>query len=227
MTAKLALINKQDTCEIVRDQIAAIIAIEMANQFELATAAAEDDEDIIPADWSASIYIERSHPIPIDYLPAINVSFDNDRFDNKNSNMIDRQRATGIFYIDCYAKKDTTDAMSGDELTSRDADRLARLARNIIMSQEYTYLALGYRELGTGKNLVTRRYIPKREKLRPDMKQEGYENVVVCRLTLEVEYDELSPQVVMNDLELLIFSCKRESSAQIYFTAEYDLTEGD
>jgi len=222
MTAKLSLINKQDTFEIVRDQIAAILAIEQANQFALATA--EADPDIIPANWFFNTYIERTHPIPIENLPAINISFDNDRFDNKNSNMIDRQRVTGVFYIDCYAKEDTTDIMSGDELTSRDADRLARLARNIIMSQEYTYLALGYRELGNGKNLVTRRYIIKREKLKPDIKQEGYENVVVCRLTLEVEYDELSPQVVMNDLELLITICKRESSNKIYFTAEYDLT---
>jgi len=216
------LIDKQDTCEIVRDQIAAILAIEIEHQSELADDAGKD-----PADFFFSVFSDCSNPWESDEIPLVNIHFNNDRFDNKNSNMIDRQRATGTFYIDCYANKKTTDADSGDELSSKDADRIARLVRNILMAQEYTYLALGYRELGNGNNLVTRRYIQKREKFKPDIKQEGYENVVACRLTIEVEYDELSPQAIMENLELLILSCKRESTSQIYFKTEYNLTEGD
>jgi hypothetical protein len=214
------LIDKQDTCEIIRDQIAAILAIEIEHQAELADDAGKD-----PADFFFSVFSECSNPWESDEMPLVNVHFNNDRFDNKNSTMIDRQRATGTFYIDCYANKKTTDADSGDELSSKDADRIARLVRNILMAQEYTYLALGYRELGNGNNLVTRRYITKREKFGIDIRQEGYENIVACRIILEVDYDELSPQVVMENLELMILSCKREDSGQIYFNAEYDLKE--
>jgi hypothetical protein len=221
MIAKITtIIDKQDTCEIIRDQIAAILAIEITNQEVLAIAVGKN-----PADFLFSVFSDCSNPWESEEMPLVNVHFNNDRFDNKNSNMIDRQRATGTFYIDCYANKKTTDADSGDELSSKDADRIARLVRNILMAQEYTYLALGYRELGNGNNLVTRRYITKREKIGIDIRQEGYENIVACRITLEVDYDELSPQVVMENLETLILSCTQEDSGKVNFNAEYNLKE--
>ena len=51
------LIDKQDNSEIVRDQIAAILATEVANQQALATADGKD-----PADYKLRIYTERSNP---------------------------------------------------------------------------------------------------------------------------------------------------------------------
>jgi len=218
MSAKITtLINKQDSNEIIRDQLGAILAIEVSNQRTLATAAELD-----PDDFSFSVYIEQAKPWESEEMPLANVVFDNDRFDNKNSNIIDRQRATGTFFIDCYAKKETTDSYSGDELSSKEADRIARLVRNIIMAGEYTYLCLGTRELST--SIVTRRYVVRREKFQPDTRNEAYENIIACRLTIEVEYDEFSPQVEMEDFELLINSCKREDE-KVYFSTEYDMTE--
>jgi hypothetical protein len=219
VSAKITtLINKQDSNEIVRDQIAAILAIEVANQRALAIAAS-----LNPDDFSFSVYIEQSKPWESSEMPLVNVIFDNDRFDNKNSNTIDRQRATGTFIIDCYAHKITNDDSSGDELSSREADRIARLVRNIIMAGEYTYLCLGTREYPSG-GIVSRRYIPRREKFQPDMRSEAYENIVACRLTVEVDYDEFSPQAEMLDFELLINSCERDDE-KVYFSTEYDMTE--
>lgn len=211
------LIEKQDTNEIIRDQLAAILAIEVANQRTLAIADSQD-----PDNYSFSIHIERSKPWESEEMPLVNVLFDNDRFDNKNSNVVERQRATGTFYIDCYAKKDTTDDSSGDELSSREADRIARLARNIIMAGPYTYLAFGILELGAGNNIVTSRRVMRREKFQPDIRIEGYENIIACRLTIEVEYDEFSPQVELPDFELLINSCQRDDG-KVFFTTEDDM----
>lgn len=220
MSAKITtLIDKQDSNEIIRDQIAAILAIEITNQQTLAIAASRD-----PDDFSFSVYIERSNPWVSNEMPLVNIIFDNDRFDNKNSNRIDRQRAVGTFHIDCYAKKDTTDNNTGDELSSKEADRIARFVRNIIMSGQYIYLALGHNDLGVGNNIVTSRYIMRREKFQPDIRNEGYENIIACRLTLEVEYDELSPQVEMEDFELLINSCTRSDDDKVYFSTEYNMT---
>ena len=220
MSAKITtLIDKQDSNEIIRDQIAAILAVEIANQKALAIIAGKDNPD----DYFFSVYIERSKPWESGNMPLVNVLFDNDRFDNKNSNRVDRQRSVGTFYIDCYATKETTDDNAGDELSSKEADRIARLARNIIMAGEYTYLALGYDELGVGNNLVTSRYVIRREKFQPDIRNEAYENIIACRLTIEIEYDELSPQAEMEDFELLIHSCIRDDD-KIFFNAEYDMT---
>lgn len=215
------LIDKQDTCEIIRDQLAAILAIEIAHQAELAEDSGKNVDD-----FYFSVYSECSNPWEVDEMPLVNISFDNDRFDNKNSDLLSRQRATGTFYLDCYANKKTTDADSGDELSTREAVRIARFVRNIIMSNEYTYLLLGTRELGANSSLVTRRRISRREVFKSDIKAENYENVVACRLTLEVDYDEFAPQTVMTDLELLILQCEQEDTGKVNFNAEYDLKEG-
>lgn len=213
------LIEKQDTNEIIRDQIAAILAIEVENQRQLAISQLKN-----PDDFSFSVFIERSRPWESREMPLVNVLFDNDRFDNKGSDIIKEQKAVGTFYIDCYGKKAADETNTGDELASKEVDRIARLVRNIIMAGEYTYLGLGYRELGTGNNLVFKRYIMRREKFMPNINQDGYENIIACRLILEVEYKELSPQAIPVDFELMILQCKKEDG-QVYFTAEYDLID--
>ncbi len=214
------LIDKQDSNEIVRDQIAAILAVEVANQKVLATAAGKD-----PALWDFAIFIERSKPWEIQTetdgneageMPLVNVSFDSDTFDNKNSNGVERQRTRGIFYVDCYGFKTRTILKTGDELSSRESDRIAKLVRNILMSAAYTYLNI--------RPIISRRYITRREKFAPDIRQEGFENIVATRITIEVEYDENSPQVTPVDLELIYGKCTRSDSGQIYFEIEIDTT---
>jgi len=51
------LIDKQDSFEIIRDQIAAILSTEVASQMALAIAEAKE-----PNDWKMRIFIERSNP---------------------------------------------------------------------------------------------------------------------------------------------------------------------
>lgn len=223
LTAKiLTLIDKQDNAEIIRDQIAAILAIEVAKQITLATAAGKN-----PDLYSFSTYIERSKPWISGEMPLVNVFFDSDRFDNKGASLVNKQTTVGTFIIDYYGKKDTTSSNSGDELASKEADRVARIARNILMAGEYAYLALGSRELGVGSNIVSYRTMLTREKFQPDQRNEATENIVACRLKLEVGYIETSPQASTVDFELLITSCKRASDGKVLFTKEDDMTEGD
>jgi len=227
-----SLIEKQDTNEIIRDQIAAILTIEIANQEYLAKTANKDQSN-----FSADVYIERSRAWQVmtseddgeetgDFISGlINVCFDNDVFDNKNSNNIERQRAIGTFFIDCYGHKNKTEdrdgnTIEGDELSSKESDRIARLARNIIMSGPYTYL--GFVQHG---GLVARRYINKREKFLPTIDNKAYENVIGTRLTLQVEYDELSYQATGENLELLINTCEIGEDGLVSMIQEFDLTE--
>jgi hypothetical protein len=229
MIAKIdSLIDKQDTNEIIRDQIAAILAIENANQVDRAKASGKNIED-----FDFDVYIERSRPWevltssdgdPIGMMPLVNVVYDGDSFNGKNSNQTERQRATGIFYIDCYAHKNKTKLMAGDRATSLEADRIARLVRNIIMSAHYETLGLGWQNFGQGLNLVYSRMITKREKFVPQIDNKSFENVIGSRITLEVEYDEYAPQYTPTDLDLLVFKCNITENGLIYFEANFDMT---
>jgi len=142
-----ALIDKDDTNQIVRDKIAVILAEEIANQRALAVLASKPNPD----DWFFNVYIERAKPWEIEtdndgteggQLPLVNVFYDNDVFDNKNSNTVEKQRTKGTFFIDCYGFKSRTSADAGDELSSKEADRIAKFVRNILMAGVYTNLVL-------------------------------------------------------------------------------------
>ena len=54
----LPLIDKQDSFEIVRDQIAAILKTEITSQIALATTAGKPNPD----DWKLRIFSERANP---------------------------------------------------------------------------------------------------------------------------------------------------------------------
>ena len=221
-----ALIDKQDNNEIVRDQIAAILAIEIDCQKDLAKIA-----DKNPIDWDIDIYVERLRPWEIlsdgngeeiSQTPLVNISFDNDVFDNKGSDSVGHQKVKGTFFLDCYTHKNTYKDGSGiiqqgDELTSKESDKIARLVRNILMADIYTYLQI--------RDIVSRRNILKREKFIPsDREGRFFENVIATRITFEVDYDEFSPQTAGEDLELLINRCEIKEDGSIYFDSQFDLT---
>jgi hypothetical protein len=231
MAARIStLIDSQDNVEVIRNQIASILALEESNQKTLALANNKN-----PNNWKFSVYTERNRLWEIlsnvdgsenSEAPLVNISYDTSLYDNKNSDLIYRRRVKSVYYIDCYAHKNRMPNMTGDEATSKEAERIARLVRNIIMSAHYYQLALGYRELGTGNNIVFQRNIIKQEKLLPtDREGQVFENVTLARLTLEVDHDETSPQVELRDLDLLFFQCTKADDGRVYFEIESDLTE--
>ena len=87
----LPLIDKQDNFEVIRDQIAAVLVAETANQMQLATNAAKD-----PQGWKLRVFTERSNPWEqwlngaTDKSPLVNVWYDNSNFDQKASNISER-----------------------------------------------------------------------------------------------------------------------------------------
>ena len=117
MTAQITtLIDRLDNVEVVRDQIGAILLVEQLAQQSLATAAIKD-----PEQWRLRIFSERSCPWEVfqdpdsddyDAAPLINVSFDNDAFDMSTSNVVERQKATAAFNIDCYAQSASSFGLS-------------------------------------------------------------------------------------------------------------------
>jgi len=217
-----SLIDKQDTFEIVRDQIAFILASESVSQMALAVLAAKD-----PDDWKLNVYTERSNafeqflsedPEP---TPIVNIWYDNSNFDKSSSNIMERQKSETIYNIDCYGYGvASSDGGSGHNPGDREAafevQRTLRLVRNILMAATYTHLDL--------QGIVWTRWTQSITAFQPELSGTQYEQVQAIRLALQVDFNEFSPQVTPEELELIHVDVKRTGDGKIIVDAEYDYT---
>lgn len=216
-----ALIDKQDTAEVVRDQIAAILALETAAQVALATAAGKTN----PEDWKLRVYRERSNPwenLPGhngDNSPLVNVWWDASSFEMAASNIVERQKAAATINIDCYGYGKSADVpagghTAGDQNAAEAVQRAVRLVRNILMAAEYTYLGL--------RGTVWRRWVDSITMFQPQQNNQNVHHIVAARVSFRVEFNEFSPQVPPETLELLTTEVRRTEDDQIVIEADYE-----
>jgi hypothetical protein len=211
----LDLIDKQDNVEIVRDQIAAILTVELANQKTLSGGVPQPQ-----------VFVERSNPWgqfiePASVMPSlINVWFDNESFDESTSNVVERQKCVATINVDCYgaaASVDDGDPAGGhqpaDLQAALEAQRTVRLARNILMAGAYTYLGL--------RGLVWKRFPQTISMFQPQIDNHAVQRVVGARLALQVQFNEFSPQVTGEPLETLMIEVLRKETGQLLLRAEY------
>jgi len=222
-----ALIDKQDTFEIVRDQIAALLALEVDSQMTLATAAGKD-----PNLWKLRIYSERANPleewrdpdpmsVDFDSSPIVNVRYDTGGFPMNKGNVVERQLHEGTFTLDCYGLGITADNASeghdpGDESAALGAHRAVRLVRNILMAATYTYLGL--------QGTVWRRWPQSITVFQPQIDNHPVQHIVGARLSLRADFNEFSPQVTPETLDLLTVQVKRTEDGQVVLATNYDYT---
>lgn len=214
----LDLIDKQDNFEIIRDQIAAILVTEIANQMSLAPT---------PADYKLRVYTERSLPWEVylegvtDFSPIVNVWFDNINFDQSKSNIVERQAGVAAYNIDCYGYAEASDDgatgfIAGDQGAALEAHRAIRLVRNILMAAENTYLQ--------ARGLVWQRWIRDIRIFQPQIPNVAAERVQAGRIALDVTFNEFSPQITPETLELLSVQVERQEDGQVVINADYDYT---
>lgn len=216
------LIDKQDSFEIIRDQIAGILTLETASQQALAITAGKN-----PDLWKLRVFTERSNPweellnSQADKSPIINIWYDNSNFDQRSSNTFERQKAEGVFNIDCYGYGQSHDVVAGghnpgDKEAALAVQRSLRLCRNILMAAEYTYLGL--------RGLVWKRWPQSTTMFQPQQGGQNILKIVGARMALKVDFNEFSPQVEGEDLELVSIDIKRAENGQIIVEADYDYT---
>lgn len=215
------LIDKQDNFEVIRDQIAAILASEITNQMALATAAAKD-----PNDWKLRIYTERSNPFeeylaPVDTSPIVNVWFDNSTFEKSSSNSIERQTSQSIFNIDCYGYGISSDNVAGghnpgDKVAAFEVQKAVRLVRNILMAGEYRYLLF--------QGLVGSMWPQSITAFQPQIGDQAIQNVLGVRIAFNVQFNEFSPQMVEETLEYMAIDITRQSDGLIIAEVDIDYT---
>lgn len=209
------LIDKQDNSEIIRDQIAAILALETAAQQVKATQAAKD-----PELWRLRVYAERSNPWetdPDDFSPIVNVWFEKSEVMPRASDTFERQTYSGTFNIDVYgygrSRPDGAGHVPGDEDAAKEAQRGVRLVRNIVMASVYTYLGL--------RGVVGRRMVEAIQIFQPQENSDNVAQVVGARVSLRVDYLEFAPQYVGEPLELLSAAVHRAEDGLLIINTEY------
>jgi len=222
-----SLVDKQDTFEIVRDQIAAIISAESISQQALAVVAGED-----PNLWKLNVYKERSIPwerfLNLDpetataeeATPIVNVRYGIDTVDEHASDVVEKQKSVGLFYIDCYgygfAQDDGgTGHIPGDLTAALESQRALRLVRNFLMSSTNTYLQLT-------RGVVWKRMPRERQTFQPEKDDDNEARIVASRLELEVWFKELSPQYEGQPLEELIVDYKYDADGAVIASVEFD-----
>jgi len=214
------LIDKQDNFEIIRDEIAAILKVESTNQMTLATDAGKDADE-----WKLRVFTERSNPWEqwlneqSDRSPIVNVWYDNSNFDPKASNVMERQKAEAVFNIDCYGfAVSSDDAAGGHKPGDREAalkvQQALRLVRNILMAAEYTYLGL--------RGLVWSRWPQSVSMFQPQQGSDTVQQIVGARLAFRVVFNEFSPQITGDVLELVSASVLRAEDGEIVIAADYE-----
>ena len=216
------LIDKQDNFQVVRDQIALILANEVENQKALATAAAED-----PALWDLKIYTERAQPWEVwlnnqsDPTPIVNVWYDSSNFEKSLGDTVERQRSGTTYNIDIYALGVASNDSSGghnpgDREAAENAQRGLKLVRNILMADTNTYLQL--------RGLVGTRWPESIQAFQPELPENNYLQIWAVRLALNVEFNEFSPQYVPVNLEVIDITLQREEDGRVLAEIEIDFT---
>lgn len=217
-TAKITeLIDKRDNVEIVRDELGAILLLESANQQQLAAVANKN-----PKDWAFRVFTERSNPwaewvdrpdsdTDEESVPIVNIWFDKSKVDLKGSNVIEQQKYEGTFNLDCYGYGVSTATLEGhdpgDARAAFEAHRAARLVRNILMAGHYTYLGM--------RGVVGGRMVDGQQAFQPQIDARPSQHVVGLRIALLVEFNEFSPQVQGQPLELVSVSVVRGDNGEI------------
>lgn len=221
-----SLIDKRDTAEIVRDKLAEILLTESDGQQALATLEGPPTD---PLDWKLRVFIERTNPWEVFLnlpdtaenteraFPIVNVSRDNESFPQGRGNTVERQIASGVFFLDVYgyavAHGEGAGHVPGDYAAAVECQRAMRLVRNILMAGAYTYLGM--------RGVVARRWPQSIQQLELPIEMRTAQQIAAMRLSLEVDFNEFAPQVEGPPLEVVSVTVKRAGSGEAYFVAQY------
>lgn len=207
------LINKNDNFETIRDEIAAIIALEQAEQKILSASSPISDTTYFNFD----LYCEKINPenmIDIDgnnNEPIVNVSYVQSTL--QNGNISGRAKYLSEYNIDIYAcdsvivDDENNIIMQSDEVTARRVQRIAKIIRNIIFNNEYAVLNLN--------GIVASRKIQSIQMFVPNNENTA-SNISACRIVLQVEHIETTDENIYNSIEMIQTRCLRDNG-KLYF----------
>lgn len=185
-------LDDPDNIEIIRDQISAILAVEMQHQYELA----QEESDPVADDYKVTVLVENDEPLQAgvdgDLFPLINISVDTVKQDKGVS--VNGSTRTATINIDCYQIGNRAGKFAGRNAVVK-AWKLARCVRAILESDYYTYLFL--------RGVVSRRQILSMQGGFPAGMENSAVKVGIIRIVLEVNYDQKAPATSGPGIEIM------------------------
>jgi hypothetical protein len=191
------LIETPDTLEVVRDQLAALLSLELQNQYTLAEAKG------IPRaqDYNIKVFVENARPydgamIGQGQISLINILVSKVTVPASNPR-IGNQKEKAVIFIDCAADGNNTGNFRDDKSATFRAWKIMRLVRRIVMSEQYAYLGM--------RGIVTSRTFTQMEAGSPNI--QAALALTVVRGTLEVEFVERSietPSVILEGVDYTV-----------------------
>jgi hypothetical protein len=174
------LIDTPDTLEVMRDQLAALLSLELQNQYALAQAAGVPRAQ----DYNVKVFVENTRPydgamIGQGQINLINILVSKVTVPTSNPR-IGNQKEKAIIFIDCAADGNTTGNFRDDKSATFRAWKIMRLVRRIVMSDQYAYLGM--------RGTVTSRTFTQMEAGSPNI--QAALALTIIRGTLEVEFVE-------------------------------------
>lgn len=223
------LIDKRDNFEIIRDEIAAILALETASQQALAIAAGKN-----PTLWAFDVFVERARPwesltaLEEPIVPIVNIWFDSEDFArNQSFNSLQHTADPGIFNIDVLTSalsvKNVGDGYDpADRQATLDCQRIMRLIRNILFSvpPDHTQPGQDYQFLNM-RGIVGYRRIQSLTSFQPDYKKQAIA-IGAGRISLAVKYVETASEGPYQNFELLQVQATTTTNGQVII--DFDLT---
>lgn len=143
MTPKITTAIADQASEVIRDQIGAILFVEVANQAILQPT----------ADIKATVFVERFAKIDRSEGAVINVTYEGYTELQKDPTM---QKNRYTFNVDCYHSGITTPSERGDTKAMRNMQKLLGICRAILNDSQYKTLAfdppfIGWRSCNAAK----------------------------------------------------------------------------
>lgn len=139
------LVSAPDNIEVIRDQIGALLALDLANQYALA----KEANDPSAADYDVQVFVENDSPFQYvdedtpdaNPFPCVNVSIESTG-QEKGTASVGKQVMNAQFYVDVYATGNTESVDDMGAKASLKAWKTARLVRHILRAEANTYLRL-------------------------------------------------------------------------------------
>lgn len=139
------LVSAPDNIEVIRDQIGALLALDLANQYALA----KEAHDPSAADYDVQVFVENDSPFQYvdedtpdaNPFPCVNVSIESTG-QEKGTASVGKQVMNAQFYVDVYATGNTESVDDMGAKASLKAWKTARLVRHILRAEANTYLRL-------------------------------------------------------------------------------------
>jgi hypothetical protein len=152
-------------------------------------------------------------------VPRVQVWFDRQRFDKGRSDLFTSQQGPGVFFVDVYGYGRAYETDAGHVPAGTAAGAEVRRALSFVWQ---ALMAAHYVTLGL-QGTVAQRFPDSVEFMPEQLTMRVQANhVVAARLTLEVEFAELAPQVTGVPLEIIATTIYRQEDGEVLATATQD-----